>query len=82
MAYDIKFSNSWVIMSFSPKALYKRLKKIVFSKRDFWIQTALRNSCQPNTNSAILASQNSSTLQKSSFLPKNSCNQTPPKFYL
>jgi len=54
MAYDVKFVNSWVIMSFSQKALVKRLMKIAFSKRAFWVQTAL-----PNSNLAVLTRQNS-----------------------
>jgi len=59
MAYDIKFSNSWVIMSFSQKVLPRRLMKIAFSKRTFWVQTTLPNSCQPNTNLVVLTGQNS-----------------------
>ena len=59
MAYEVIFSNFWVIMSFLQKALPKRLVKIVVSKRAFWVQTDLSNSCQPNTNLAVLISQNS-----------------------
>jgi len=54
MAYDVNFSNSWAIMSFSQKAFPKRLVKIAFSKRAFLVQTDLPNNYQPNTNLAVL----------------------------
>jgi len=59
MACDVIFSNSWVIMLFSQKAILKKLVKTAFSKRAFWVQTTLLNSCQPNTNLVILTGQNS-----------------------
>jgi len=49
MVYDVIFLNSWVIMLFLQKFLPKKLIKITFWKRVFWVQTALLNSCQSNT---------------------------------
>jgi len=67
MAYDVIFSNSWVIMPFSQKALLKRLMKIAFWKRAFWIQTAFLNNCQSNSNLAAFHQSNQLNSSKKLF---------------
>ena len=76
IVYVVKFSNSWVIMSFLKKVLPKRLMKIAFQK-----ELLGPNSYQQNTNLTVLTNQNSWTLPKSYFCQKDHVTKHPHSIF-
>jgi len=53
MACNVISLKSWANVSFSQKALLKRLMKITFLKRVVWSQTVVSNSCLSKNYLAI-----------------------------
>jgi len=64
-------------MSFSPKAIPKKLMKMVFWKRAFLVQIAFSNSYQPNTSLAVWLVKIAKPFQKTLFGQKAHATKHP-----
>jgi len=65
MAYDIIFSNSWVVMSFSQKNYSQKTNENNLLKKNFGFKQLFQITVQPNNNLTVLTIPS-----KSSFYEK------------